>query len=100
MTAVDLGVAGVTVGHWTDAIALTGCTVVRFPPGTVASGEVRGGAPATRELDLLVPGRLVGHLRAGPSPAGSVGDGAHQAWAWSPAEVPSALKSSEIEFMQ
>ena len=49
MTAVDLGVAGVAVGHWTDPVARTGCTVVRLPPGTVASGEVRGGAPATRD---------------------------------------------------
>ncbi len=64
MTAVDLEVAGVAVGHWTDPVARTGCTVVRLPPGTVASGEVRGGAPATRELDLLVPGRLVRHVDA------------------------------------
>ena len=64
MTSVDLGVAGVAVGHWTDPIARTGCTVVRLPPGTVAAGEVRGGAPATRELELLVPGRLVRHVDA------------------------------------
>ncbi len=64
MTSVDLGVAGVAVGHWTDQVARTGCTVVRLPPGTVAAGEVRGGAPATRELDLLVPGRLVRHVDA------------------------------------
>ena len=64
MTSVDLGVAGVAVGHWTDPVARTGCTVVRLPPGTVAAGEVRGGAPATRELDLLVPGRLVRHVDA------------------------------------
>jgi L-aminopeptidase/D-esterase-like protein len=30
----------------------------------VASGEVRGGAPATREFELLVPGRLVQHVDA------------------------------------
>lgn len=62
--AVDLGVAGVSVGHWTDPVARTGCTVVRLPQGSVASGEVRGGAPATREFDLLVPGRLVRHVDA------------------------------------
>lgn len=61
---VDLGVAGVAVGHWSDHEARTGCTVVRLPPGTVASGEVRGGAPATREFDLLVPGRLVSRVDA------------------------------------
>ncbi len=52
-------VPGVRAGHWTDEAARTGCTVVLFPAGTVASGEVRGGAPATRELDLLAPERLV-----------------------------------------
>ena len=56
---VEVGVAGVEVGHWTDAEARTGCTVVVLPPGTVASGEVRGGAPATREFALLAPERLV-----------------------------------------
>lgn len=61
MTAspAEVGVAGVEVGHWTDAEARTGCTVVVLPPGTVASGEVRGGAPATREFALLAPERLV-----------------------------------------
>jgi L-aminopeptidase/D-esterase-like protein len=57
-------VAGVRVGHWTDSDARTGCTVVLFPEGTVASGEVRGGAPATREFDLLDPHRLVERLDA------------------------------------
>jgi L-aminopeptidase/D-esterase-like protein len=57
-------VAGVRVGHWTNVAARTGCTVVLLPPGTVASGEVRGGAPASRELDLLAPGRLVEHVDA------------------------------------
>ncbi|MDQ6696873.1 MAG: P1 family peptidase, partial [Actinomycetota bacterium] len=57
-------VGGVRVGHWTDAVARTGCTALLFPAGTVASGEVRGGAPATRELDLLAPERLVSRLDA------------------------------------
>lgn len=60
----DLGVAGVRVGHWTDTDARTGCTVVLFPDGTVASGEVRGGAPATREFALLAPERLVERIDA------------------------------------
>lgn len=55
---------GVRVGHWTDVAARTGCTVVLFPAITVASAEVRGGAPATRELDLLAPERLVDRLDA------------------------------------
>ncbi len=57
-------VRGVRVGQWTDPVARTGCTVVLFPAGSVASGEVRGGAPATRELDLLAPERLVSRVDA------------------------------------
>lgn len=57
-------VDGVLVGHWTEADARTGCTVVRFPEGTVASAEVRGGAPASRELELLTPHRTVSRLDA------------------------------------
>jgi L-aminopeptidase/D-esterase-like protein len=52
-------VPGVAVGHWTDSVARTGCTVIILPEGTVASGEVRGGAPATREFELLAPERMV-----------------------------------------
>ncbi|HYH28187.1 MAG TPA: P1 family peptidase, partial [Actinomycetota bacterium] len=55
---------GVLVGHWTDEIGRTGCTVVLPPSGTIASGEVRGGAPGTRETDLLRPGMLVEHADA------------------------------------
>jgi L-aminopeptidase/D-esterase-like protein len=57
-------IPGVAVGHWTDAGARTGCTAVIFPEGTVASGEVRGGAPATREWELLDPQRLVDRIDA------------------------------------
>ena len=57
-------IAGVRVGHWTNSAAETGCTVVLFPEGTVASGEVRGGAPATREFALLDPTRMVQRLDA------------------------------------
>jgi L-aminopeptidase/D-esterase-like protein len=57
-------IAGVAVGHWTDARARTGCTAILLPEGTVASGEVRGGAPATREWALLDPQRLVDRVDA------------------------------------
>lgn len=50
-------VAGVRVGHWTGEG--TGVTVVLLPEGTIGSAEVRGGAPATRELALLEPHRTV-----------------------------------------
>lgn len=59
-----IGVAGVHVGHWTDEAAETGCTVVALPDGTVASCEVRGGAPASRELDLLAPDKTVTRIDA------------------------------------
>jgi L-aminopeptidase/D-esterase-like protein len=57
-------VPGIMVGHWTDGVGLTGCTVILCPPGTVASGQVRGGAPGTRETDLLRPGTLVEGVHA------------------------------------
>lgn len=58
---IDLGVR---VGHWTDEAARTGCTVLLLPEGTTASAEVRGGAPATRELELLAPERTVSRIDA------------------------------------
>ena len=59
-----LGVAGVRVGHWTDQESQTGCTVVELPPGTVASYEARGGAPASREVELLHPDKTVSTVDA------------------------------------
>jgi L-aminopeptidase/D-esterase-like protein len=43
------------VGHWTDERARTGCTVVLFDGEATAGVSVRGGAPGTRETDLLDP---------------------------------------------
>jgi L-aminopeptidase/D-esterase-like protein len=57
-------VSGVLVGHWTDEDAATGCTVALCPDGAVASVDVRGGAPGTRETDLLRPGGLVERVHA------------------------------------
>jgi L-aminopeptidase/D-esterase-like protein len=51
ITAVD----GIKVGHFTLAERPTGCTVILARDGTVGSGDVRGGAPGTRETDLLNP---------------------------------------------
>jgi L-aminopeptidase/D-esterase-like protein len=48
-------VPGMRVGHQTNLDALTGCTVILCPPGTVGGVDVRGGAPGTRETDLLRP---------------------------------------------
>ena len=61
---MKLGIDGVQIGHWTDVLHQTGCTVVLFPEGTVGSGEVRGGAPATREFALLDPTRMMQRLDA------------------------------------
>jgi L-aminopeptidase/D-esterase-like protein len=63
MTA-RVGVAGVSVGHSTNEEAATGCTVVLAPAGAVASLDVRGGAPGTRETDILSPYSSVGELHA------------------------------------
>jgi L-aminopeptidase/D-esterase-like protein len=52
---VALGIEDLAVGHWTDPVGLTGCTVVVPPPGNVAAAAVRGGGPGTRETDLLQP---------------------------------------------
>ncbi len=61
LTAVE----GLTVGHWTDAEARTGCTVVLAPPdGCLASGLVLGPAPGSRESVLLEPDRTVDRIDA------------------------------------
>jgi len=57
-------VGGVRVGHWTDAEAGTGCTVIIPPPGTVGAIEVRGGGPATRDVEVLAPLSSVGSVTA------------------------------------
>jgi L-aminopeptidase/D-esterase-like protein len=51
--------AAVKIGHFTDPNARTGCTVILFDRAVPAVADVRGGAPGTRETDLLAPGRLV-----------------------------------------
>lgn len=57
-------VPSLRVGHWTDLAAGTGCTVVLCEGGAVAGVDVRGGAPGTRETDLLRPGNLVTRVDA------------------------------------
>jgi L-aminopeptidase/D-esterase-like protein len=58
-------VAGLTVGHYTDAEAATGCTVVLCgEEGAVAGVDVRGAAPGTRETDLLSPVNLIERVHA------------------------------------
>jgi len=57
-------IPGLRVGHWTNRRAATGCTVVLCEGGAVAAVDVRGGAPGTRETDLLRPGNLVERIHA------------------------------------
>ncbi len=60
LTAVE----GLKVGHVTLAARPTGCTVVLAEQGAVAAVDVRGGAPGTRETDLLDPVNMVQQVHA------------------------------------
>jgi L-aminopeptidase/D-esterase-like protein len=57
-------VHGITVGHFTDLDRMTGVTVVLAPKGATGGVDVRGGAPGTRETDLLDPVNMVEHVHA------------------------------------
>lgn len=52
-------VAGLLVGNADDPKVRTGVSVVICPPDTVASVQVLGGAPGTRETDLMDPANSV-----------------------------------------
>ncbi len=60
LTAID----GIRVGHAHRLDGPTGCTVVLCPPSTVGGVDQRGGAPGTRETDLLRPLHMVEHVHA------------------------------------
>jgi L-aminopeptidase/D-esterase-like protein len=59
-------VPGILVGHETRTGDgwRTGTTVVLVPQGATAAVDVQGGAPGTRETDLLEPGGLVTQAHA------------------------------------
>ena len=57
-------VPGIRVGHAHDREAITGCTVVLCEDGAVGGVDQRGGAPGTRETDLLRPMHLVQKVHA------------------------------------
>ncbi len=57
-------IPGIRAGHATNAGAGTGCTVIVCPAGATGAVDVRGGAPATRETDLLRPEETVQVLHA------------------------------------
>ncbi len=55
-------VGGLSVGHSTDAVGLTGCTVILCDEAMTAGVDVRGSATGTRELELLRPTHLIRHV--------------------------------------
>ena len=57
-------VKGIRVGQVTDLEAATGCTVIICPDGTIGGVDQRGGAPGTRETDLLRPMHSVQEVNA------------------------------------
>jgi L-aminopeptidase/D-esterase-like protein len=57
-------IPGVQVGHAQDFDAQTGCSVVLTSEGAACGVDQRGGAPGTRETDLLRPMHLVEKVHA------------------------------------
>jgi L-aminopeptidase/D-esterase-like protein len=57
-------IEGIKVGHAQDLNAATGCTVIISEEGATVGVDVRGGAPGTRETDLLNPVNLVQQAHA------------------------------------
>lgn len=56
--------SGFSIGHWTDDRALTGCTVILCPPGTVGGCDDRGSSPGSRELALLASDKTMQEVHA------------------------------------
>ena len=77
-------VPGIAAGHWTDADAATGCTVILCGDDAVGGVAVRGGSPGTHETDLLDPIRRVDRVHAivlsGGSAFGLATAGGVQRW--------------------
>src|SRR6267154_4684424 len=77
-------VAGVRVGHAQDERLASGVTAIVFDEAAVASIDVRGGGPGTRETDLLDPAmtveRIDGIALAGGSAFGLDAASGLQAW--------------------
>lgn len=59
-----IDVPGIKVGHSQVLKSGTGCTVILCEKGAVGGVDVRGGAPGTRETDLLNPVNLVDKIHA------------------------------------
>ncbi|WDI31236.1 P1 family peptidase [Hyphococcus flavus] len=65
-------ISHLTVGNATDEKAQTGVTVLRCTDSFVSAVDIRGGAPGTRETDVLSPENLVGRTDAIVLTGGSV----------------------------
>jgi L-aminopeptidase/D-esterase-like protein len=65
-------IAGLTVGHAADAKVKSGVTVILADKPMIAGVHVMGGAPGTRETDLLAPEQTVGRVDAIVLSGGSV----------------------------
>lgn len=65
-------IAGLRVGNAADAALRSGVTVLVGEAPFVAVADVRGGAPGTRELEVLDPANLVGRADAIVLAGGSV----------------------------
>ena len=57
-------VPGIRVGQVTLPARPTGCTVIVAPTNTIGGVDVRGGAPGTRETDVLAPDNSVAIVNA------------------------------------
>lgn len=58
-------IPGFRVGHWTDPVGQTGCTVILGPPeGMLASASFLGPSPGTREGILLSPDKKIERVHA------------------------------------
>ena len=77
-------VPGLRVGHADDGKLASGVTAVVFDEPAVASADIRGGAPGTRDIDLLRPEQTVERVDAivlsGGSAFGLDAPGGVQAW--------------------
>lgn len=59
---MSMNIPGLKIGHATDLEHHTGCTVFLCPEGTVASVDVRGPAPGSRESALLQPEKPISDI--------------------------------------
>lgn len=57
-------IKGIKIGHAQNREGATGCTVIICEKGAWAGVDQRGGAPATRETDLLKPMNKVEQIHA------------------------------------